>query len=180
MPGRQKKPTLRSQPLPRQEVNVTIQHLPEEQHQQQHQQQQQQPQPQPHHQHPVRIAAVLPHVPGLHPFYLLLHSQMIRLTAAALAHKPAPTSTFFRCQCCMSSHRLEIDNGQIKSSILETPPLEENRLPLDQEDGEAHQSGNFDSSTWELLENFLEENFPGLFQTNNEDLEGGEQPSSST
>jgi hypothetical protein len=36
MPGRQKKPTLRSQPLPRQEVNVTIQHLPEEQHQQQH------------------------------------------------------------------------------------------------------------------------------------------------
>jgi ribosomal protein S10 len=40
MPGRQKKPTLRSQPLPRQEVNVTIQHLPEEQHQQQQQQQQ--------------------------------------------------------------------------------------------------------------------------------------------
>jgi hypothetical protein len=80
----------------------------------------------------------------------------------------------------MSSHRLEIENGQIKSSILETPPLEENRLPLDEEGGEAHQSGNFDSSTWELLENFLEENFPGLFQTNNEDLEGGEQPSSST
>jgi hypothetical protein len=125
---------------------------------------------------PPDITQLIPLIPGLHPFYLWVHSQMIKLTSAALSHKPQPSVVYFRCHCCLSSHKLTVDKGAITAATLEATPTVNN---------EEKVGVYLETPPWEVLEAFLEEHFSDIFGQNvesrgGENVESGDHPSSSS
>jgi hypothetical protein len=128
---------------------------------------------------PPDITQLIPLIPGLHPFYLWVHSQMIKLTSAALAYKPKPSVAYFRCHCCLSSHKLTVHNGAIVEAALEATPTAPNT---------EEKLEHAETPSWELLEAFLEQHFHDIFGHNGEcespsggeNVESRDHPSSSS